>query len=477
MINEQQNLIDKFFKELELSRNVLDNISQHSESDTLISHHSRLIKNYELLLEKYIQLNEKQNSDTSVAKDYASPPVFNPSESHNQFYTVLKIVHSLISQSSPHLYEETLEISDIAAALARYLGLTGEEIDSIRLAALIHNIGLIGMRERLYYKNGVLNNTEKLMLDSHVGKSAEWAEQFGISPKIRQIILQHHENYDGSGFPESLAGENIVIGARIIRLVDDFVLLMRKRAYQTTDKKNKIFKIIRKHKGNLYDPLITEKMIELVNQEDFIFSYHADKLHYVEKEGEYIWSMPSSISFEMPLLERVTRKIQEKVAITKEMCFLVEYGIGEIVRNAIIHGNRYKQDKKVVLSLQIKKKESGGHELVIKITDEGIGMDFEAHQNFVKSRDELFQIVDLFKKISNDNCNTSHDYEQAVERLSRFRDTYYMDYNAFRRKEISELSGGLGILQVKNSFDNVIIEHIIKDHEIAGTEVTLIKSI
>ena len=124
-------------------------------------------------------------------------------------------------------------VSDLAAKLARELGLTEDQIQEIALAGMVHDIGKLKISRYIY---GRQEDTMRIEETQYIRRHAQLGEQIlrkqGFSDNICNMVLYHHENYDGSGYPFNLRGEEIPLGARILRVCDVFAALIAARPYR-----------------------------------------------------------------------------------------------------------------------------------------------------------------------------------------------------------------------------------------------------
>ncbi len=124
-------------------------------------------------------------------------------------------------------------VSDLAAKLARELGLTEDQIQEIALAGMVHDIGKLKICRYIY---GRQEDTMRIEETQYIRRHAQLGEQIlrkqGFSDNICNMVLYHHENYDGSGYPFNLRGEEIPLGARILRVCDVFAALIADRPYR-----------------------------------------------------------------------------------------------------------------------------------------------------------------------------------------------------------------------------------------------------
>lgn len=124
-------------------------------------------------------------------------------------------------------------VSDLAGKLARELGLPEEEVQEIALAGMLHDIGKLKISRYIY---GRQEDTMKIEETRYIRRHAQLGEQIlrkqGMSDNICEMVLYHHENFDGSGYPFNLRGEEIPLGARILRVCDVFAALISDRPYR-----------------------------------------------------------------------------------------------------------------------------------------------------------------------------------------------------------------------------------------------------
>ncbi len=124
-------------------------------------------------------------------------------------------------------------VSDLAGKLARELGLPEEDVKEIALAGMVHDIGKLKISRYIY---GRQEDTMKIEESRYIRRHAQLGEQIlrkqGMSDNICNMVLYHHENFDGSGYPFNLRGEEIPLGARILRVCDVFSALISDRPYR-----------------------------------------------------------------------------------------------------------------------------------------------------------------------------------------------------------------------------------------------------
>jgi diguanylate cyclase (GGDEF)-like protein/putative nucleotidyltransferase with HDIG domain len=124
------------------------------------------------------------------------------------------------------------KVSAYAAVIAEAMGMADVEVEEIRLGAVLHDIGKVGIPEIILNKNGPLNPDEWETMKSHVKFGAKILDPLTPLARIREMVLHHHEFFDGSGYPQALAGEQIPLGARIIAIADAYDTITSDRTYK-----------------------------------------------------------------------------------------------------------------------------------------------------------------------------------------------------------------------------------------------------
>ena len=124
-------------------------------------------------------------------------------------------------------------VANLTFALAKEYGMSDDEAYELKLAAMVHDIGKLKLSEYLYGRtNESLPEEEKKYMSMHSKISYDVLKKYDYSDNIMNIVLSHHECYDGGGYPDGLAGEDIPVGARILKVTDEFSALISDRPYR-----------------------------------------------------------------------------------------------------------------------------------------------------------------------------------------------------------------------------------------------------
>jgi diguanylate cyclase (GGDEF)-like protein/putative nucleotidyltransferase with HDIG domain len=154
----------------------------------------------------------------------------------------------------------------IVEEIAKELRLPKAEIEQIKPAAVLHDLGKVGIDDRILSKSGILTPQERKVIETHPSIGAEILRGIHVLRGIIPAILYHHERYDGKGYPLGLKGEEIPLNARIVAIADVYQALVSDRPYRKAYSKKEAIKIIKKESGNHFDPKIVEVFLKVIKK-------------------------------------------------------------------------------------------------------------------------------------------------------------------------------------------------------------------
>jgi len=178
------------------------------------------------------------------------------------YFELMASLVAALESKDPYTKGHTQRVCNYSLMLAQKLNLSLEEKERIRKAALLHDLGKIGIPDSVLHKKGPLTDEEFSIIKEHEIVSAKILEPIKEFRDIIPYILYHHENFDGSGYPHGLAADFIPQGARIIAVADMFDALTTGRAYKQAFSTGEAVREIEKAKGKKLDPVLADKFIE-----------------------------------------------------------------------------------------------------------------------------------------------------------------------------------------------------------------------
>jgi putative nucleotidyltransferase with HDIG domain len=149
-------------------------------------------------------------------------------------------------------------VTDLARNIGRELRLPPHEINLLHRGGLLHDIGKIGVPPSILDKPGKLTEEEFAVIRSHPSKGVAILRPIPNLQKVLPIVLQHHERYDGKGYPNGLSGESISLHARILALADVVDALLSDRPYRPGWSREKVLAYTRENSGLQFDPTVVE---------------------------------------------------------------------------------------------------------------------------------------------------------------------------------------------------------------------------
>jgi len=168
----------------------------------------------------------------------------------------LELMVKSMEARDPYTSGHSRRVSEYALAIARELKLSAEHLDNIKRAALLHDVGKIYEEfAPLLRKEGKLTPEEMMIMRTHVVRSAQLVATAGkLRGAVEAMIKHHHENFDGTGYPEGLAGDQIPVGARIIMVADTIDAMTTDRPYRKAMSLPRAIEELEKYAGRQFDP-------------------------------------------------------------------------------------------------------------------------------------------------------------------------------------------------------------------------------
>jgi HD-GYP domain-containing protein (c-di-GMP phosphodiesterase class II) len=164
-------------------------------------------------------------------------------------------------------------LAEWALRVAEQLGLPQSDFYQMEVAALLHDIGKIGVPDAILKKNGRLTDEERALMNKHPEYSWSILRLFPGLEKASLYALHHHESYDGTGYPGGLKGEDIPIGSRIVSVIDAYDAMISNRCYRRGLPHEEAVRRLREGAGTQFDPVVVEAFVRIAKSEvDEVFA-------------------------------------------------------------------------------------------------------------------------------------------------------------------------------------------------------------
>ncbi|MGA2367765.1 MAG: HD domain-containing phosphohydrolase [Dehalococcoidia bacterium] len=183
----------------------------------------------------------------------------------------INTIAKIVEMRDPYTAGHQQKVADLAIAIAGEMKLEGTRIDQLRMAAVIHDIGKIFVPADILSKPGKLSDMEFRLVKTHPQHGYDIVKGIDFPCAIAQSILQHHERLDGSGYPNSLRGEEICLEAKILSVSDVVEAMGSHRPYRPSFGIDKALEEISQNKGKLYDPDVVDACLKLFTSDKFEF--------------------------------------------------------------------------------------------------------------------------------------------------------------------------------------------------------------
>lgn len=179
--------------------------------------------------------------------------------------TMRSLVHAL-ELKDPYTRGHSERVAAYAVMIARHMGLDDDTREAIRYGSWLHDCGKIGVSENILNYEGPLDEAEIHVIHNHPVWGAEVARTGHLSHTIVNIILSHHERYDGKGYPLGLKGEEIPLEARIVSVADVYDALTTERPYRSAYTPERALELLDSMKGNVLDPGLVDRFAQAMRK-------------------------------------------------------------------------------------------------------------------------------------------------------------------------------------------------------------------
>ena len=183
----------------------------------------------------------------------------------------IKAIAATVEARDPYTSGHQSRVSQLAVAISKEMGLPDETINGIGLAASVHDLGKISVPAEILSKPGGLTEVEFMLVKQHVQRGYDILKDIEFPWPLATNVWQHHERMDGSGYPQGLKGEQILLGSRILAVADVVEAMASHRPYRPALGIEAALEEIELHRGTLYDQNVVDACIKLFHQRAYTF--------------------------------------------------------------------------------------------------------------------------------------------------------------------------------------------------------------
>ena len=182
-----------------------------------------------------------------------------------------KVFSAALEMKDPYATRHQKRVAQLGVALAEEMGFTSDRVAGLEIAALLHDIGKVAIPSYIFNKTGILNIIESKIIKIHPELGYDLLKDVEFSWPVAQAVLQHHERWDGSGYPSGFSENDIIVEARIIAVADVVEAMLSQRPYGTAVEIDEALEELYMQSGILYDPQVVDTCLKLFGEKGFRF--------------------------------------------------------------------------------------------------------------------------------------------------------------------------------------------------------------
>jgi putative nucleotidyltransferase with HDIG domain len=175
----------------------------------------------------------------------------------------LEVLAETVEAKDAYMSGHGRRVAHYARRLAERAGLVGRDRERVRVGAFLHDLGKVGVPSELLLREGALAPHERLVLEQHPVIGARLVQPLGLDRDLTDAILHHHERWDGSGYPDRLAGCGIPYAARVVAIADAFDAMTSDRPYRSALPRHVALEELERNAGIQFDPELTRAFVAL----------------------------------------------------------------------------------------------------------------------------------------------------------------------------------------------------------------------
>lgn len=237
-----------------------------SESWRAIKNANEVITHYEAVIED-ITVRKKAEENLRLSHERLQ----------KTFAQTVSALARTLEKRDPYTVGHQERVASLACAIARKLGLSAERVEGIRIAGLLHDIGKISVPSEILNRPGKLTDLEFALVKQHAQAGYDILRSIDFPWPVAEIVLQHHERLDGSGYPKGIFGDQIIFEARVLGVADVVESMACHRPSRPALGIPRAIAEITKNKGVLYDPAVVEACVQILKSGEFAFDFGKDQ--------------------------------------------------------------------------------------------------------------------------------------------------------------------------------------------------------
>jgi HD-GYP domain-containing protein (c-di-GMP phosphodiesterase class II) len=184
--------------------------------------------------------------------------------------SLIQVLESTLAARDPYTVAHQRRVTQIACTIGREMGLSEDRLDELRIAGSLHDLGKIAVPASLLSKPGKLTTLEFALIKTHPQVGYNILKPIKLPGNTTEIILQHHERLDGSGYPQGLKGNEILLEARILGVADVMEAMCSHRPYRASLGMAESLQELVKNKGTLYDAGVVDTCLKLYGEDPLL---------------------------------------------------------------------------------------------------------------------------------------------------------------------------------------------------------------
>jgi putative nucleotidyltransferase with HDIG domain len=209
------------------------------------------------------ELAQTFNSMTDDLEKYVEDIKKKAEENHTLFLSSIQMLAGAVDEKDPYTRGHSDRVTRYSVLIAKEMGLTDEEVEKIRISALLHDVGKIGIEDRILKKPGALTPEEFEIMKTHTTKGAAILRPVEMLRDMLPGIELHHESLDGRGYPHGLKGDQLPLMPRVIMVADTFDAMTTNRPYQAAMDPEYVIRIINSLAATKFDPHVVAAMTKV----------------------------------------------------------------------------------------------------------------------------------------------------------------------------------------------------------------------